>query len=122
LKTFQQPPKESFGGFDIPSWLDEDVEHDAVLIHLAPKIMLYALDPDEHLVQVPFVAGPKSASAQTIGKDLAELFAPTPHRLIGDDNAPFSQKQLDISQAEAEHVIRPDSMADDLNGKAMAIA
>ena len=33
----------------------------------------------------------------------------------------FSQKQLDIAQAEAEHVIQPDSMTDDRGGKAMPI-
>ena len=33
--------------------LNEDVEHNAGLIHGAPKIVLHAPDPDEHLVQVP---------------------------------------------------------------------
>jgi hypothetical protein len=35
LKVFQQPSKESFGGFGIPPRLNEDAEHDAVLIHPA---------------------------------------------------------------------------------------
>jgi hypothetical protein len=43
--------------------------------------------------------------AQAAGKRLAELLAPAPHGLIGDDDAPLSQKQLDVPQAEAEHVI-----------------
>ncbi len=41
--------------------------------------------------------------------------------LIGDDNASLSQKQLNITQAEAEHMIQPDSMADDLGGEPMAV-
>src|SRR6202011_823631 len=53
LKALQQSSKKSFGGFGIPPWLNEVVEHDAVLIHRAPKIMLHALDSDEHLIKVP---------------------------------------------------------------------
>jgi hypothetical protein len=40
--------------------LNEDVEYDTVLIHGTPKIILRALDPDEHLVKChlsPAVAG-----------------------------------------------------------------
>jgi hypothetical protein len=36
------------------------------------------------------------AAAQTAGKGLAELLAPAPDRLIGGDNASFSQEQFDI--------------------------
>jgi hypothetical protein len=52
---------------------------------------------------------------------LTEFPAPAPHGLIGDDNAPLRQKQLNITEAEAEHVIQPDSMADDLGREAMAV-
>jgi hypothetical protein len=62
LKALQQPSKEAFGGFAIPPWLNEDVEHDAVLIHGTPQIMLHALDPNEHFIKVPFVAGPRPAA------------------------------------------------------------
>ena len=83
--------------------------------------MPHVLNPDEHLVPVPLVAGPWPAVAQAVGKGLAELLAPPTYRLMEDGNATFSQKSLDIPQAEAEHVIQPDRMADDLRGKAMAI-
>ena len=121
MKALQQSSEESLRSFGIPPRLNDDVQHDAVLNHGAPKIMLHALDPDERLVQMPFVAKPWPEAAQTVGKGLAELPAPAPHRLIGDDNTPLSQKQIDMPQAEAEHVIQPDSLADDLGGKAMAI-
>ena len=107
MKALQQSSEKSLHGFCIPPRLNEDVQHDTILIHGAPKIMLHALDPDEHLVQMPLVARPRTATAQTIGKGLTELPAPAPHCLIGDDNTPFSQKQLDVLQAEAEHVIQP---------------
>src|ERR1700692_574317 len=76
LKVFQQPSKETFGCFGIPPRLNEDVEHDAVLIHGAPKIVLRALDPDEHLIiKVPLVTGPRTMAARAAGKGLAEFLA-----------------------------------------------
>jgi hypothetical protein len=121
LKVLQEQPKKAFGRLGIPPLLDEDVEHDAVLIHGAPKIVLHSLDSYEHLIQVPLVAGPWPAAAQSPGKALSELLAPAPDGLIGDDYAPLGQKELNVSKADTEDVIQPDSMADDLDGKAMAV-
>jgi hypothetical protein len=121
LKAFQQPSKEVLRGFGVPPGLNQDVEHDAILIHGTPKIVLHALDPDEYLVHVPFVSRPRSAASQASCEGLAKLPAPLTNRLVGDNNATFSEKQLNIPQAEAEHVIQPDCVADDLGGKAMAV-
>jgi hypothetical protein len=60
LKAFEQPSEETLRGLGIPPGLNQDVEHDTVLVHRAPKIMLYALDPDEHLIKVPLVTGPRT--------------------------------------------------------------
>jgi hypothetical protein len=59
------------------------------------------------LVQVPLIARPWPSVAQAVGKALAEFHAPPPHRLIGDGNTTLGQEQLDISQAEAEHMVQP---------------
>jgi hypothetical protein len=96
LKAFQQTPEETLCCFGIPPWLNENVEHNALLIHGAPQIVLHSLDPYEYSVEVPFVSRLGPAAAQTAGKGLAELLAPAPDRLIGSDNASFSQQQLDI--------------------------
>jgi hypothetical protein len=92
LQAFQQPSKEAFGGFAIPPWLNEDVEHDAVLIHGTPKIVLHALDPDEHFVQVPLIPRSWPSAAKAFGKALAEFPAPTPDGLIGEDDATLRQR------------------------------
>jgi hypothetical protein len=68
LKVLQQPSKESFGCFGIPSWLNQYVEHDTVLVHSTPKTVLHALDPHEHLIKVPLVTGPRTTSAQAVGE------------------------------------------------------
>ena len=70
---------------------------------------------------MPLVSRPWSAASQSARESLAELLAPLTNRLIGDDDATFSQQQLNIPQAEAEHVIQPDCVADDLGRKAVAV-
>jgi hypothetical protein len=97
LKALQQPSKESFGRFCIPPWLHKDVEHDAVLIHGTPQIMLHAPDPDEHLIKVPLFPWLWRPAAQVFGKVLAKLLAPTSNGLIRDDDATRGQKELNIS-------------------------
>jgi hypothetical protein len=49
------------------------------------------------------------------------LLSSAPHGLIADDDAPLGQKQIDVPQAAAEHVIWPDSVADNLRSEAMAV-
>ena len=120
IKALQQASEKPFGRLAISPWLNEDVENEAVLIHGTPRIVLHALDPDEHLVQVPLVSGSWAASQKGC-EGLAKLLAPPTNRLIRDDNATISQKQLDIPKADAEHATQPDSVADDLGGKAVAV-
>ena len=40
LQTRQQTPEEPLGGFGIAPLLNKDVEHNAILIHGSPKIVL----------------------------------------------------------------------------------
>jgi hypothetical protein len=121
LKTFQQSLEEPFRSGPIASSLNQDVEHNAILIDCAPEVALHALDPDEHLIEVPLVSWPRPAAPQAIGEIRAEFLAPPSHRLVGDDNASFSQDQFNISQAEAEHMVQPHDMADDLRREPMTI-
>ena len=120
LQTSQQPFEEARRRLGIAPGLDEDVEHNAILIDGAPEIMLHALDPDEDLVHVPLVAGSWPAAAQAIRETPSEFMTPTPHRLVEDEDTTFRQNQLDFSETEAEHVIQPDGVADDLGREAVA--
>jgi hypothetical protein len=55
MRRGSQPTSEELlRGFGVPSRLSEDVEHDTVLIHRAPKIVLHASDPDELPLTMPF--------------------------------------------------------------------
>jgi hypothetical protein len=66
--------------------LHQDVQHHAVLVNGPPQVPLHAVDLDEDLVQVPLVPRPRLPAAQRVGVGLAELAAPTAHRLAGDDD------------------------------------
>jgi hypothetical protein len=122
LQTLQQPSEEALCGVGIAPGLNEDVEDNTILIDGAPEIMLHALNPDDDFVDVPFVAWSRPAASQAIGEIRGKFLTPAGHRLVGDDNATLSQEQLNISQAEAEHVVQPHGVADDLGGEPMAIA
>ena len=113
LQTLQQVLEEALGGFRIAPFLNQDIQYNTILINSAPEIVLHALDPNEHLVQVPFISWPWPASTQAIGESRAEFLAPASHGFVGDDDAALGQDQLHIAQAETEHVVQPDSVADD---------
>ena len=105
LQTLQKPPEEALRGAAIAPGLNQDVEHNTILIDRAPKVLPHALDPDEDFVQVPLVPWPRPVAAQAVSETRTEFLAPASHRLVGDDNAALSQEQLNIPQAEAEHVV-----------------
>ena len=111
LQTLQKPLEEALRGVRIAPGLNQNVERDTILIDGAPEIVLHAADPDEDFVHVPLVPWPWPTASQAVGKALAEFLAPAPYGLVRDDDGPLGQKQLDVPQAEAEHLIWPDKEA-----------
>lgn len=55
------------------------------------------------------------------GLGLAELPAPIPHRLLGEDDAACSHERVDIAVAQAAAEVQPDTMTDDLCREPMAL-
>src|SRR5271165_2231146 len=45
----------------------------------------------------------------------------SPNALIGDSHTALGQDQLDITKTQAEHVVEPDRMADEIGREAVAI-
>ena len=70
----------------------------------------------EHLIEVPGVTRLRSSSAQPTGEVGTELQAPVPNALMGYHDAAFGQDQLHVAQAQAEDVIQPHGVVDDLGG------
>ena len=55
--------EEPLGGLGVPARLDQDVEDVAVPVDGPPQILPTAVDRQEHLVEVPLVAGSGLAAA-----------------------------------------------------------
>ena len=112
--TLEQPSEEALCGAPISTWLDEDVDHIAVLVDGTPEILTLALDGDEELVQVPRVTQPPFPPLQTAGIAGTELPTPVADALVGNGDSALRQKVLDVSEDQTEPVIQPDGVADDL--------
>src|SRR6201984_797824 len=67
-QALQQLAEEPRGRGCVAPALDQNVEDISVLVDRAPKIVLLAADPDEHLVHVPLVAGLWPPPRQRISK------------------------------------------------------
>ena len=109
----QQLSKEPDRRSSIPSRLDEDVQHVAILIHGSPPVLFPAIDRHEELVEMPRVAQPAAPAPERAGIAQAERQAPLADRLVGDRNVPLGQEVFDIPKAQSESVIKPNSVADD---------
>ena len=118
---FQQLPKESNGCSPIPVRLHEDVQDVTVLVHCAPQILLATLDRDEHLVEIPGVSHPTAPAPQLPGVDRTEPLAPLPNRLVGDRYASLRKEIFSIAEAEAESIVEPDRVADDVGRESLSV-
>ena len=112
--SFQELAKESFGRLPIAPRLYEDVEHVAVLVHGPPQILLPPPDLDEQFVQMPGVALTAPAVPQPLRVVESERSTPVPNRLIGHGDTPFGEEIFDIPETQAETVVEPDGVTDDL--------
>ncbi len=116
-QALEQSAEELLCGHRVSARLDQNVEHVAVLVDRAPQVPLCAVDLDEHLIQVPFVARPPTTTAQLVRVLLPEPVAPGPDRLIGHVDTTFEHQLLHVAEAQREPVVQPDAMADDLARK-----
>ena len=92
-----------------------------VLINGAPQIVLFPIDGEEDLIEMPFVTGLCPPSAQLVGRVLAKFLAPLPDRFIGEDDPTLGHQFFDIAIAEGESILEPHSVTDNLGGEAVAL-
>jgi hypothetical protein len=58
---------------------------------------------------------------QFSGVARTELLTPDSNRFISDDDSTFGGKILDVSEAQAEAMVNPDGIVDDLWGETMTV-
>ena len=78
--------------------LRQDVQHDAFLIHGAPKIAQLALYSDEGLIEMPLLTRPRPPATKIVGEGGAKLQAPSADALVRDDDTALGQQQFDIPE------------------------
>ena len=100
--------------------LNEDVDYISVLVDGTPEIMPSTLDVYEEFVEVPRIAQTILSTPQLASIVRTEFPTPLPNRLVGDNDPALCQKIFDIAEAQAEPMIEPDGMADDLDRKTVS--
>src|SRR5215213_619840 len=80
----QQLPEQALGGPLVPPALDQNVEHEAILVDGPPEPVLLASNLHLDLVQVPLVSGTGQPASDLVGEGLAELARPLAHGLVAD--------------------------------------
>jgi hypothetical protein len=100
--------------------LNQDVEDLAFMIDGAAQIHPLARDPDDHLVEMPSIARPRTNLPQPPHNHRPEFQHPAAHALVGDGEPALGQQFLDIAVAQRETQVEPHSVLDDNRRKAVA--
>jgi hypothetical protein len=109
-----QPCQKALGGFGIAACLNQNVERVTVGVDGAPEPLLFTVDWNDNLIEVPFVSCSGAIPLDAIGKVATETVHPQPNSLSADNHAAFSQQIFNISITQGEAVIRPHGIGDDL--------
>src|SRR3954471_7736800 len=117
---FQPLAEQALGGLFVPPALDQDVEHEAILVDGPPEPVLLAPDHQAHFVQVPLVSSTGEPAPDLVGERLAKLARPLAHGFMAHVDAAGGQHLFDHAQAERKAEVQPHGVADDLAWKAVA--
>src|SRR3954464_1243800 len=103
-----------------PPALDQDVEHNPLLVDGPPQPVLLSPDQQAHFVEVPLVARTGQPTPDLVGEGLAELARPLPHGFMAHVDAAGGQHLFHHAQAQRKTEVEPNGLADDLAWKAIA--
>ena len=117
FRPMQQAFEETLCDRAVPTVLHQDVQHDAMLVNCPPQIVQHAPNADEHLVQMPGVSRLRRRRRSRLAKS-APNFRHQCRMLSWVTTTPRSARISSTSRkAEAEDVIQPDRVTDDLRRK-----
>ena len=102
----------------VATGLNEDLYHVPVLINGPSKVLPLAIDRDKDFVQEPRIAETAQSPFQSPCVLGTELPVPS---LVGHPDSSFGQQILDIPEADAESVVAPDCVADDVGRKPVSV-
>jgi hypothetical protein len=99
--------------------LPQDIQDMAGLIDRPPAVVPLTTNRATDLIQMPLITALGTPAPQLIGLCLPELQAPLPEGFVRHHDAVGAQELFAITVAEAEPVVQPHAMADDLGWKPM---
>ena len=70
---------------------------------------------------MPSVSHPTAPAPQLPGVDRTEPLAPLPNRLVGDRYASLREEIFSIAEAEAESIVEPNRVADDVRWESISV-
>lgn len=97
------------------AFLEQDIENITVFVNGSPQVDSTAVNFELHLVDVPLICWLGAATTQLISKGLTEFEAQLANGLIGKAGTSLSHQFLNISIAEAEAKVEPNTVADDFS-------
>src|SRR5215217_1176656 len=116
----EQLPEQAFGSPPVPPLLDENVEHNPILVDRPPEPVLLSPDHQAHFVEVPLVTRTGQPAPDLVSEVLPELARPLPYGLMAHVDAAGRQHLFHHAKAERKAEVQPHGVADDLAWKAVA--
>ena len=117
----QKPPHEVFGGLGIAVSLEQDIKHEAVLVHRPPQPVSNPVHTGADLVQKPPGTPSGFPVTQASCGERAELDGPFAKCFVTDHDAALVQQFLNIPVTQGKTVVEPDSVLNDGHWKAVAV-
>ena len=117
----EEAHEKRLGCFGIAVFLKENVQHIPVFVDRSPQPVFDPADLDAHLVQMPPGTATRFSVAEFFGEERSKFDVPLPQGLVADLNTALVEQFLNIPLAEWEAVIEPQGVADDAEGKTVAV-
>ena len=111
--------EEAFSRCPIALRLQIHINNVAILVYSPPQIVLLAVDFHEDFIDEEGVAVTSVLALQSAGINRSEFYAPETDCFTADGDAALGQEIFDISVAEIETIVEPDSVGDDVRRKSV---
>ena len=119
--AFEQHLEESACCTFVSAALDKYVDHITILINGSPKILAFAADGQENLIQIPNITEFSLTLSKCPTVLLREFDTPTTNGLVRCLIPADRQHFFNITKAESEPMIEPNGMTDNLRWKAVTV-
>ncbi|BDP43353.1 hypothetical protein DAETH_33220 (plasmid) [Deinococcus aetherius] len=117
----QQAHEKGLSGPSVATFLKQDVQHFPTFVHCPPQPVVDPADLDAHLVQMPPRTPTGFSMTQFLDEERREFDVPPSEGFVADLNTALVEQFLNVTLAEGEAVLEPQGVADDAQGKTVAV-